>query len=233
VTPLGFSFAFALLLAPPSPPSAAPAGPPLICHPFEIGDARSLPWDAKDGARPDYDKKRLAADVAEILKTEENLIVRMETLRRAACYVGRDRALAWELLGRSGLMVLEQDVVGSKESSAWFDTGFLAACFDQLGVDLGFRAGVAEGTEGYAYLLRALESARREGSDHIATIEFATSLALLPLAYRGTPTAQDRERYERHLEAARHGAGPGSLLERNLISHTERFGEHAAKKSSG
>jgi len=197
-------------------------GPPLLCHEFAIDGAKSLPWRKGTEFDKQYDRRELVGDVARLLKTEESLIVRMETLRRATLYTRGDRALAWELLGRVGLATLEQAAIGSKESIAWFDAGFLAACLDQLGADLGFRAGVAEGQEGYAYLLRALERARAERLDQVATIEFAAALVVHPLMRRN-PTAEDVARYERHLGAARAGAAPGSLLARNLAAHVEQF----------
>ena len=204
--------ALPLLRAEPPP---APVGTPLLCREFAIGDARSLPWDHGRACRPDYDRSRLVADVEEILKTERDLIVRLETLRRAALYTRGDRALAWQLLGRIGLGVLEQSAISSKESTAWFDVGYLAAALEQMGTDLGFRAGVAENQEGYAYMLKALERARAEGADQVATIEFVAALLVHP-AMRRSPTAEDVARYEKHLDAARAGATSGSLLARNL-----------------
>jgi hypothetical protein len=197
-------------------------GPPLLCHEFAIDGAKSLPWKGGTEGDKAYDRRKLVEDVARILKTEESLIVRMETLRRATLYTRGDRALAWELLGRAGLATLEQAAIGSKESTAWFDAGFLAACLEQLGTDLGFRAGVAEDQEGYAYLLRALERARSEHAEQIATIEFAAALVVHPVMRKG-PTSEDVARYRRHIEAARAGAAPGSLLARNMAAHAERF----------
>lgn len=214
----------ALPLVLPEPPKAA-LGTPLLCQEFAIGDARSLPWGHDNGGRPDYDRGRLVADVAEILKTEPDLIVRLETLRRAALYTRGDRALAWELLGRIGLAVLEQSAISSKECSAWFDVGYLAAALEQMGTDLDFRAGVAENQEGYAYMLKALDRARAERADQVATIEFVAALLVHP-SMRRSPTAQDVARYERHLEAARAGAAPGSLLAQNLAAHEKRFHSH-------
>jgi hypothetical protein len=197
---------------------APPLGGPLMCQELDIGEARSLP---RPGGK-DYDAQRLVADVAELQKTETDLIVRMETLRRAVLHAEGDRALAWELLGRAGLAVAEQAASGGQESIAWLDLGYLAACLRYTGADLDFRPGVAEGQEGYAYLLRALERARAENLDQAAVIEFAAALVVHPLA-RKSPTAQDVERYEQHVARARAGAAPGSLLARSLAAHEQRF----------
>jgi hypothetical protein len=210
-----------LLLVPLAPKTAV--GPPLVCHEFAIDDAKSLPWERGMNPRKDYDKSHLIADVAAILKTEPNLVVRMETLRRAALYTRGDRGLAWELFGRVGCGVLEQAAIQGMESLAWFDAGFLAACFDQMGVDLGIKSGVAEEQVGYGYLLRALEKARVEKSDQIATIEFAAALVVHPAMRHGEPSEADLERYGRHIDAAHAGALPGSLLAKNLAAHEERF----------
>ncbi len=197
-------------------------GTPLLCQEFAVGEAHSLPWGDDMQGRADYDRTHLVADTARILKTEPDALVRMETLRRAALYAGDDRALAWELVGRAGLAVLEQSSTAAPEALAWLDLGFLTACLEQTGADLGFRPGVAQGQQGYAYLLHALERARTEGCSQTAAIEFAAALVVHPLTRRG-PTAEDVQRYDQHLERARAGAAPGSLLERNLAAHAQRF----------
>ena len=79
------------------------AGPPLICHAFEIGQAKSLPlasnsWNLS-GAE-NYDTKNLASDTLEILKPDTPVLVRMETLRRATLYGRKDPLAAKELLTR-------------------------------------------------------------------------------------------------------------------------------------
>src|SRR5262245_16146386 len=99
IRPYRFFAAFAtsmLLFA-----NVAMAGPPLICHAFEIGQAKSLPlasngWNLS-GAE-NYDTKNLAADTLEILKPDTPVLVRMETLRRATLYARKDPLAAKALL---------------------------------------------------------------------------------------------------------------------------------------
>ena len=70
------------------------AGPPLLCHPFDIGAAKSLPWSGASSwfdGQPGYDIKHLADDTVAVLTPAVPVIVRMETLRRAAIYASRDR----------------------------------------------------------------------------------------------------------------------------------------------
>lgn len=222
------SLTFALLLAPLHLPSGpAPAvGPPFICHQLEIGDARSLPW--KKGVEPsaDYQRARLVADVADLLKTQTNLIVRMETLRLPAIYARDDRALAWELLGRTGLLVLEQESVGARASTTWFDVGVLAMCWDQLDLDLGFRAGVGEGFDGYGYLAKALDLARAEKNDQIGTIEFAAALCGHPAMRRGGGDRADIDRYWGHVDAAQARSRVDALLAKNVDAHIALWKQH-------
>ncbi len=78
----------------------AVAGPPFICHPFEIGTTTSLPWTAGDwlGLRSDYAINRVVAETEALLTPALPTLARMETLRRAVLYASRDRAVAKRLL---------------------------------------------------------------------------------------------------------------------------------------
>ena len=72
-----------LLAAPP-----VTVGPPTLCHPFDIGDSKSLPWgDGAYGALPDYDLKKLPKDTWQILARSDDPLVHGETLRRAVLYL--------------------------------------------------------------------------------------------------------------------------------------------------
>src|SRR3954468_707412 len=71
------------------------AGPPLLCHAFDIGAANSLPWTTTAGAawyegQAGYDLQRLSTDTEALLTPSTPVIERMETLRRAAIYASRD-----------------------------------------------------------------------------------------------------------------------------------------------
>ena len=69
------------------------AGPPLICHAFEIGQAKSLPWVSHNwnlSGGESYETKNLAQDTLDILTPETPVLVRMETLRRATLYARKD-----------------------------------------------------------------------------------------------------------------------------------------------
>src|SRR5215813_13045188 len=79
------------------------AGPPLICHPFDIGTAKSLPFTGtawKLSGNEGYDTAGLPRDTLALLDANTPVIVRMETLRRATLYAGQDQQAAKELLTR-------------------------------------------------------------------------------------------------------------------------------------
>lgn len=228
------SQALSLLLSlAPAPAAPAALGPPAVCHQIEIGDAPSLPWGAGTKASPDYDPSRLVADTAKLLLSEKDLVVRMETLRRAAIYASKDRALAWELVGRTALATYDATLGAGSEAVRCFDLGFLIAVFDQLGVEVGSRAGVRDGIDGYGYLVRSLDlhhdHERETGfraDDLSAAIELACALAAHPAMRPGGGDAADRARYWRHVDAARAAASPGTLAARNIAAHEASWKRH-------
>jgi hypothetical protein len=79
------------------------AGPPLLCFPFDIGAAKSLPmapeaaknWRAIDQK---YDVSHLVADTLTLLVPSTPTMVRMETLRRATVYASAHPKVAVELM---------------------------------------------------------------------------------------------------------------------------------------
>src|SRR5947209_13363725 len=77
------------------------AGPPLICHPYNIGDAKSLPWGANsanwDNPDPNYNVKGLRADTLKLLDDTAPVLVRMESLRRATVYGDQNHREAAQL----------------------------------------------------------------------------------------------------------------------------------------
>ena len=61
------------------------AGPPLVCHPFDISGTQSLPWgDGWDRPDPNYDRAHLPADTLAILTPQAPVLVRME---KGACHM--------------------------------------------------------------------------------------------------------------------------------------------------
>jgi hypothetical protein len=191
--------------------SPALAGPPLLCHPFDIGDARSLPWDgAWSEGRRDYHLANLVADTEAILTPTAPVIVRMETLRRAALYASRDAAVATRLLAMVNDRAAAAERAGAPPAMVLFDAGYLAATYQQIGElrgdgGLGGRsqtiARVIGGANGKPLIDRTV--AMRPDD---AAIRFAAALV----------AASDRAAYARHAAKAREGADRDPLLAKNI-----------------
>ena len=188
------------------------AGPPLLCHPFEIGSARSLPWAGPNwkDVKLDYDVQRLANDTLALLTAETPVIARMETLRRAAVYVERNPNLATELFSK-----LQQRIDGARgkggnaEALTLFDLGYFAETYKQYPrtqtnlIDVNI--------EGLPMVSKAIEL---RGSD--AEMEFAAAVMAV---YPKDPSQPE------HLRKAVAGARSNTLLARNIASHFENIGK--------
>lgn len=186
----------------------AAGGPPLICFPYEIGDAKSLPWgggthDKSSG----YDRKAVVKDTLDLLKTEKDTLVRMETLRRATIYVKDDRALATELLAKFAFMALDAEAADNETwaATALFDAGFLAACYHQHGVDIGWKPGVEDRLQGWAWMSKGLEY---DGSDPAR--QYAAALVL---------QEKNDGSYKPYLVRALQGTEQGSNLAKSIESN--------------
>lgn len=190
------------------------AGTPLICHPYVIGAAKSLPGSDGDwkGVNPTYDRTHLVRDTLALLTSETPIIIRMETLRRAAIYAtagmrgwgdnkgfdAEDRANTSALLEK--LQERAKSATGQALALALFDVGFFTETLRQTGLDRSLN--------GYDTLLKAREL---RGPD--ADMEFALALA---------SAWPKRKEHNEHLSRARAGAKDGSLLASNLASHFSR-----------
>ncbi len=178
------------------------AGPPLICFPYHTGGAPSLPWgDDAFQEKKAYDKARLVEDTLRLLNAETSALARMETLRRAALYAQGDKRLSTELLANLAFIALDTEAAGHPSSRAWFDAGFLAASYAQLGTGIGSEPGRAEGSNGYAWIRKALQLEPQNAEMH-----FAAALA----------THGRQAVYKEHLRRALEGAAPGSNLARSM-----------------
>jgi hypothetical protein len=208
---------------------SALAGPPLICHPFEIGNARSLPWNGPVWSQIDkqYNNNRLVEDTLALLTPETPVLVRMETLRRATVYAllptldrtvaspVKDVTLARELLARLKARVPDAGVKSEKTSTAMalFDYGYLIESYKQTGPgSQGVQ--LAGGVDGYGMIVKAIGM---RGGD--PEMEFAVALAKWDR--NGSHLA--------HLQRSIAGAPEGSLLARNLVSHFSNLGKTLAE----
>src|SRR6476646_7488546 len=116
---------------------AAPAlaGPPLLCHPFDIGSAKSLPWVGQkswDEGQPGYKLSNLVADTETLLTPSTPVIVRMETLRRAALYASTDAQVASVLIKRFISRAEASEVAGRPDALAYLDAAYLAGAFNEI-----------------------------------------------------------------------------------------------------
>jgi cell wall-associated NlpC family hydrolase len=180
------------------------AGPPLICHPFDIGSANSLPWTGSAwnlSGNEGYDTANLVRDTLAILNSDARVIVHMETLRRATLYAGKEQQRAKELLTRLHARA-EAAPAGRAAALAWFDAGYLTATYGQW---LAKERNPAAGLDGYGLVQRALALS---GND--PEMEFAAALITL----RGP-----QHDHLDHTQKALAGAKTDALLARNLSTH--------------
>lgn len=182
------------------------AGPPLICHAIEIGQAETLPrvdlnYHNGDGS---YNLQNLAKDTLAVLDSNPVVLVRMETLRRATLYARQNPQAAQELLTRLRVRATEAPL-DSRGALAWFDFGYLAETYKQwMGRN---EPNPAAGVDGYDWVKKAI---RQRGDD--PEMEFAAALITLNSA-----NADHRD----HVNKAMAGSKTDALLARNLAT---RFG---------
>ena len=188
--------------------STAQAGPPLLCHPFDIGTARSLPWDGTNAwwqGKADYNLQNLVADTEALLTPSIPVIVRMETLRRAALYASLDGKVAAKLLSSITSRASASSI------NALFDAGYLTETYKQIAMLRGERefaaragaiAGVLGKADGQAMLNKAITMRPDDPS-----LQFAAALVA---------ATADRTAYRAHADKARKGAAQDTLLARNI-----------------
>lgn len=208
----------------------AQAGPPLICHTIDTGNAKSLPWTGPNWRDVDrnYDLNRLVGDTLALLGPETPVLERMETLRRATVYAVWSKVdhevgirpgsnkVADELMAK-----LMERVRGSfrnnrPAATALFDAGYLTASYKQAGYTSS--AASFSGMDAYA-MVRKAKGLYGESAE----IEFA--LAIIT-QHPKNPAHQT------HLSNAIHAAKEGSLLERNLVARFARPGQNLASLRS-
>jgi hypothetical protein len=200
-----FRTALAALVALCIAASPAWAGPPLICHAFDIGNAKSLPWVSHDwnlNGSENYDVSELSKDTIAILDSSRTTLVHMETLRRATLYARNNAEAAKQLLLMLTARAEASERAAKPDALAIFDAGYLAETYKQWLGD--GRKNPANGMDGYTLVKKAL---RLNAND--AQMEFAAALIALRFS--------EAERQE-HATKAIAGAKSDELLARNLNS---------------
>jgi hypothetical protein len=195
---------------------AALAGPPLICHPFQIGEAKSLPW-GNDPAHWDqpletYNLGNLADETLALLSPGTPVIVHMETIRRAVIYAHRSPEVSKELILKMSARAHEAESQSKPDALALFDYGYLIEATKQISWTYHEPTGrteqpnVAMNLDGYPWVTEALAASGKNPE-----MEFAAALIVM-----GRP---ELKAHREHAQAALAGAGSDPLLARNLTTH--------------
>jgi hypothetical protein len=180
------------------------AGPPLVCHVFDIGNAKSLPWISHDwnltGAES-YNTPNLSSDTIAILNSDPTVLVHMETLRRATLYARKDPLAAKELFTK---LMARADETGdpAQISLAIFDAGYLTEAYKQwMGKD---EPNPARGIDGYALVQKAISTRSNDPQ-----MQFAAALIAMQT---------HANNQQMHATKAIAGAKSDPLLAKNLAA---------------
>lgn len=189
------------------------AGPLLICHAYEIGNAKSLPWAGQNwrDVQSNYDLKHLVDDTLSCLTPQTPVIVRMETIRRAMIYAewakvdhkvnyaARDHTVTKALFEKLKARADAAERAGKPDALAIFDAGY----FIESWRNIVSKDATIPAVNGYEMIKKA--SAMRNAD---ATMEFAAALIT---------SHTDKALQQQHLQKAIVGASEGSLLAINLV----------------
>jgi hypothetical protein len=185
------------------------AGPPLICHPYDIGNAQSLPWGHSqqgtweagwDNPLPGYDTKQLTGDTLKILDAPAPVLVRMETMRRAALYGANDHASAAALLAA----LKQRATAANPGAPALFDYGYFTETLKQI--EWKYKEDLTGSADGYQFVERALAMEPNSPEMHFAAAIIARSAR--------------KPDFAEHARKARAAEGD-ALLAANIRSHLE------------
>jgi hypothetical protein len=203
-----------VLLAALGAASPAMAGPPLLCHPYDIGDARSLPWDGAGAwwhGQSGYNPSHLVADTTALLTPSTPVVVRMETLRRAVIYASPDPKVAQALLQTFTERARAADQSGRADALAYLDAAYVSGAFREMVLvgespegrarAAGARTLTLDGTE-YTLIQKALALRPDDAAIHFAAALIAADT--------------NRAAYAAHAAKARAGVSRDRLLARNI-----------------
>jgi hypothetical protein len=203
-----------VLLAALGAASPAMAGPPLLCHPYDIGDARSLPWDGAGAwwhGQSGYNPSHLVADTTALLTPSTPVVVRMETLRRAVIYASPDPKVAQALLQTFTERARAAEQSGRADALAYLDAAYVSGAFREMVL-------VGESPEGRARAAGA-RTLTLDGKEYTL---IQKALALRPddaaIHFAAALIAADTNRaaYAAHAAKARAGVSRDRLLARNI-----------------
>lgn len=193
--------------------TAPSMGPPMICHPIDVGGAPTI---AERGAS--------VKDVLAALDKAESTLVRMEVLRRASVAAESGGVKASGLLHALMARAMDASAAGKKErvATAYFDAAYLIGCLRQYGDEVGKGMGVTDGVDGYAWMKHAIA----QGTD--TSMHFGAALLVHPAMHRGMGKA-----YREHMASARAGAAAGSLVAKNIETHSAAWDRYLSRDDEG
>jgi hypothetical protein len=188
--------------------TAAYAGPPLLCHPYDIGSAKSLPWGGSwSEVDPAYSPAHLIADTEALLTPATPVVVRMETLRRASLYASRDAALAGALVDRFTMKARK----ASDDPLALLDAAYVIEALKQAawvherdayrGVAPALKA-LVNGLDGTALVAKSAAARPQD-----AAFQFAAAMI---------SAGHDKAAYEMYAQRTKAAAAQDPLVARNL-----------------
>lgn len=194
--------------------NSAWAGPPLLCHPFQVQGQPSLPWGAGwNQPSTSFDLRQLGARTQALLTADTPVIARMETLRRAAIYASADARALTDLSKRLEARVAAAATPQAR-ALALFDAGYFDETLEDVVRLQGYDMPGIGRVDTAA--LRGI-TARQDGA---ARIEQALALRADPaMHFAAALVAGANERddaQQRHARLARVGASGDTLLLRNL-----------------
>jgi hypothetical protein len=206
-----------LALGPLAPVTAARRGPPLLCHPFAIGDAATLPVvDEQGRIVPTDDAGRLVGRAVGLLDEGDHVLAHLETLRRAVLALTADAGpeavgpdlLVAALTARVQATAAREDAAaqgGWTPSAATTRRGALTRLDLAVALEALSEAGFPRAAPGAvrARLDRALAVLSGDGAARLAASLVAFGQGEQDLAWP-------------HLQAALAAARDDPLLERNV-----------------
>jgi hypothetical protein len=181
------------------------AGPPLLCFPFEIGSARTIPmgtagWRAIDAS---YDATHLVDDTLAVLAPDTPVVVRMETLRRATVYASTNPKIANALLNA---LRERASAPHANVGLNVFDFGYLVETYRQAKSIFSAPVPAIDGINGYQLVLKA----------HALQGDPAMQFAAAVMTEGNSAT---RTESRGHLAQAKAHADADGTLARNIAKH--------------
>jgi len=201
---------------------AASVGPPLICHPIDIGKAESLPFgDAKFAVRHDFPLERVHPEAMRFLDGSDDVLVHMETIRRAVIYLAEGESRS-KKVGRVDLtrafladLDLRADEAARVEPGSTGAGSAALRIFDRAYAVEAFRQ---MGTKAEGNVEKGLEAAiARRPND--PALRFGVALATFG-DHRGGKSRIFLENLQKALAGAE---DPEGLLRKNLVSTVGAF----------